>query len=93
MSDLSFDSVRAYISVVKVNEVVANVSHSLDGRVCKSNQDEAQVYNNDILPPVRTNGIPIGGMTIPSELVKVRYQDRDTFIQVFYDNETFLLNF
>ena len=36
-------------------------------------------------PPVRMNDIPVGGMTIPSEMVKVRYKDRDTFIQVFYD--------
>ena len=54
-------------------------------KVCESSQVEAQVLSNEASPPVRTNDIPVGGMTIPSEMVKVRYKDRDTFIQVFYD--------
>ena len=43
------------------------------------------MLTNDASPPVRTSDIPVGGSTIPSELIKVRCKDHDTFIQVFYD--------
>ena len=38
VSDLTFDTVRACVNVVQVNEVVADVSHTMDGRVYKSSQ-------------------------------------------------------
>ena len=85
MADLTFDTVKACVNVIRVNEVVEDVSHSMEEKVCKSSQVEAQVFTNDASPSVRTNDIPVGGTTIHSELIKVRYKDRDTFIQVFYD--------
>ena len=85
VSDLTFDTVRSSINMVQVHEVAAGVSHTWEGKVNKSSQSAAQIFVNDASPPVQTNDIPVGGSTIPSELVKVRYKDCDTFIQVFYD--------
>ena len=53
--------------------------------VCKTSLDEIQVFNQYASNVIEVNGVPIGKTTIPSELVKVRYKDRDHFIQVFYD--------
>ena len=64
IADLTFDTVKACVNVVQVHEVAADVSHTLDGRVCKSSQSGAQVYTNDASPPVWTNDILLGGSTI-----------------------------
>ena len=85
MSDLTFDRVRFSINMVQVHEVAAGVSQTWEGKISKSSQSAAQIFVNDASPHVRTNDIPVGGSTIPSELVKVRYKDRNMFIQVFYD--------
>ena len=71
VSDLTFDTVRACVNMVQVHELAAGVSHTWEGKVSKSSQSVAQIFVNDASPPVRTNDIPVGGSTIPSELVKV----------------------
>ena len=84
ISNLTFDTVQASINMISVNNVEGDVTSGIE-KVCKSSQVEAQVFNNEVSPPVQTNNIPVGGTTIPGEMVKVRYKDRDTLIQVFYD--------
>ena len=84
VNDLTFNNVQAGINVISVSDTEDDMSSGTD-KVCELSQVEAQILSNEALPPVRTNDIPVGGMTIPSEMVKVRYKDRDTLIQVFYD--------
>ena len=67
------------------------MSSPMGSIVCKMSLDEIQVYNQYASNVIEVNGVPIGKTTIPSELVKVRYKDRDHFIQVFYDQGSQIL--
>ena len=69
------------MNVVSVHEIL---SDSVDGLVC-SPDDMVQVYNHQIPQQIIVNGKPIGSTMIPSELIKVSYDGRECFIQVFYD--------
>ena len=67
------------------------MSSPMGSIVCKMSLDEIQVYNQYASNVIEVNGVPIGKTTIPFELVKVRYKDRDHFIQVFYDQGSQIL--
>ena len=84
ISDLTFDKVQASINVITVNKIEGDITSRIE-KICKLSQVEAQNFNIKVSTPVRTNNIPVGGTTIPSEMVKVKYNDRNTLIQVFYD--------
>ena len=70
--------------MVDVGESTTNTlmdtSGSMGGIVCKTSLYKIQVYSQHIANVIEVNGVPIGITTIPSELVKVRYQERDNFI-------------
>ena len=68
-----------------------DMSSPMGSIVYKTSLDEIQVYNQYASNVIEVNGVPIGKTTISSELVKVRYKDRDHFIQVFYDQRSQIL--
>ena len=70
--------------MITVNKIEGDITSGID-KVCKISQVEAQNFNIEVSTPVWTNNILVGGTTIPSEMVKAKYNGRDTIIQVFYD--------
>ena len=89
ISDLSFEVVKAFVRMTDVSESdqteYAYNSNYQDGITYSTNLNEVHVYNQSASQTIEVNGVPIGRTSIPSELIKVRYNGRDHFIQVFYD--------
>ena len=89
ISDLSFDVVKAFVRLTDVSESEETGytynSNYQDGLTYSTNLNEVRVYHQSTYQTVRVNGVPIGRTSIPSELIKVRFNNRDHFIQVFYD--------
>ena len=89
ISDLSFDVVKAFVRLTDVSESeeaeYTYNSNYQDGITYSTNLDEVHVYHQSTSQTIEVNGVPIGRTSIPSELIKVRYNGRDHFIQVFYD--------
>ena len=79
--DLTLEQVKTFVNVVSAHDML---SDSIDGLVC-SPVDKVQVYNSSVSQQIVVNGKPIGTTTIPTELVKVTYDGRECFIQIFYD--------
>ena len=89
ISDLLYDVVKAFVRMTDAAETGnANYSYNSnyqDRITYSTNLNEVHVYNHYASQTIEVNGVPIGRTSIPSELIKVRYNGRDHFIQVFYD--------
>ena len=79
--DLSTDVVNAFVNVMSVSSELYDPQSEL----VLSFIDRVHVYSSGCSPEIRVNGKVIGSTCIPAELIKINYDGKQVFLQVFYD--------